>query len=59
MRVVLKNGMYLLQAITLYGEAAAAIINSRSKASLWHLRMSHISEQRLKELVNQGIMDLG
>ena len=52
MRVVLRSGIYLLQATTLTGEAAIVSINFRSKASLWHLRMSHISEQGLKELAN-------
>lgn len=59
MKVVLKNEIYLLQATTLCGEVATASINSRSKASLWHLRISHINEQELKELANQGILELG
>jgi len=59
MKAVLRNGIYLLQATTLCGEVAAISPNSKSKVTLWHLRMSHISEQGLNELTKQGILDLG
>ena len=48
MKAVLQNGIYLLQATTLSGEAAVANNNVQKQASMWHLRMSHISEQGLK-----------
>ena len=59
MKVVLRNGIYILQATTLCGEVATVSSNSLDKARLWHPRMSHISEQGLKELAKQGILELG
>ena len=50
MKDELRNGIYLLQATTLCGEAAAIKPKSNNKETLWHLRMSHISEQGLREL---------
>ena len=59
MKAVLQNGIYLLQATTLSGEAAIVSSSIQNQARLWHLRMSHISEQGLKELAKQGILGQG
>ena len=59
MKAVLRHGIYFLQATTLCDEAASVSSNSHDKARMWYLRMSHISEQGLKELAKQGILELG
>jgi len=56
MRASLQNGIYILQATTLSGEAAMASSMAQIQSKLWHLRMSHISEQGLRELSKQGIL---
>jgi len=59
MKVILQNGIYLLQASTLCGEAAVGENKSYEHARLWHYRMAHISEQGLKELSRQWILGAG
>jgi len=53
MKVILQNGIYFLQVTTLSGEAAVVSSSIQNQARLWHLRMSHISEQGLKNLPNK------
>ena len=53
---ILQNGIYVLQATTLYGDAAIGENKTYEHTKLWHYRMAHISEQGLRELSNQGIL---
>lgn len=57
MKALQQNGIHVLQAATLNGEAAVVGEKAVTQARLWHLRMSNISELGLKELSNQGILE--
>ena len=56
MKAALHNGIYVLEATTLSGEAAIGENKTDDQTKLWHYRMAHISEQGLRELSKQGIL---
>ena len=56
MKAVLHNGIYVLQASTLSGEAAIGENRTYEHTKLCHYKMAHISKQGLRELSKQGIL---
>ena len=56
MKAILNNGIYVLQAFTLCGEATVTEGKAYDKTRLWHFRMAHISELGLRDLSKQGIL---
>lgn len=46
----LENGLYLLQGRAIVDTAATVSGSEQSRASLWHMRLGHISEGGLREL---------
>ena len=56
MKTAFHNGIYVLEATTLSGEAAIGENKTYDQTKLWHYRMAHISEQGLRELSKQGIL---
>lgn len=59
MKAVLNNGIYVMQACTLCGEAAATKEKAYDKYRPWHLRMTHKSEQGQKKVSKKGILGEG
>lgn len=51
-----KNGVYILDGEVIIGESSFFGDIKSNNTRLWHLRLGHISENRLKELERQSVL---
>jgi len=50
------NGLYILDCSIVIGNASVASVVPHNNSELWHLRLGHVSERGLVELVKQGLL---
>ncbi|TXG72438.1 hypothetical protein EZV62_001017 [Acer yangbiense] len=56
MKAEKRNGLYLLDGVAIIGTAAVAAPKILDKTTLWHRRLTHVSEKGLMELSKQGLL---
>ena len=51
------NGLYVLQGTAVTGNLSASLSLDLDKTLIWHLRLRHMSEKRLRVLEKQGVFE--